>query len=208
VLKGRLAKALRLEGITDLGLANERLARAILPMLNRRFHRGGGPIPTGDNRAGDDARSWRVASPRRARDPATDHRLAAASPSVSNSLRARHQPDVTGGMAHDWVTTTSQIPRARRPVTGRHIDRWLGMAPSYAQAINAVNPGGAANAHAGMAQLSRRSHENGNPGEVGELPTNRPPTDLGGWRIRSLSSPVPGPFTRRLPASLQPQLVW
>ena len=66
LLKDRLAKTLRLEGITDLGLADERLARSFLPVLNRRFHRGGDPIPTGDNRAGDDARSRRVASSRRA----------------------------------------------------------------------------------------------------------------------------------------------
>ena len=38
------------------------------------------------------------------------------------------------------MATTSQIPRARRSVTGRHINRCLGMAPSYTQDTNAVSP--------------------------------------------------------------------
>ena len=58
VLQDRWAKALRLEEVSELGLANEYLARAFLPVLSRRFQRGGGPIPAGDDRAGDDARSW------------------------------------------------------------------------------------------------------------------------------------------------------
>jgi len=39
VLQDRLVKALRLEGISELGRANEYLAQAFLPALNRRFQR-------------------------------------------------------------------------------------------------------------------------------------------------------------------------
>jgi len=39
VLQDRLVKALRLEGISDLTLANEYLAKTFLPALNRRFQR-------------------------------------------------------------------------------------------------------------------------------------------------------------------------
>jgi hypothetical protein len=39
VLQDRLVKALRLEGISELGRANEYLARTFLPALNRRFER-------------------------------------------------------------------------------------------------------------------------------------------------------------------------
>jgi hypothetical protein len=39
VLQDRLVKALRLEGISELGRANEYLARVFLPALNRRFQR-------------------------------------------------------------------------------------------------------------------------------------------------------------------------
>ncbi len=42
VLQDRLVKALRLEGISELGQANEYLARTFLPGLNRRFERAGG----------------------------------------------------------------------------------------------------------------------------------------------------------------------
>jgi hypothetical protein len=39
VLQDRLVKALRLEGISELGRANEYLAQTLLPALNRRFRR-------------------------------------------------------------------------------------------------------------------------------------------------------------------------
>jgi hypothetical protein len=39
VLQDRLVKALRLEGISELGLANQYLAQTFLPALNRRFQR-------------------------------------------------------------------------------------------------------------------------------------------------------------------------
>ena len=67
VLQDWLVEALWLEGISDLGLANEYLARAFLPAVNRRFQRRGDPKRGGDNCAGDTARSWRVASPADAR---------------------------------------------------------------------------------------------------------------------------------------------
>src|SRR5512137_3043088 len=39
LLQDRLVKALRLEGISDMALANEHLAKTFLPALNRRFQR-------------------------------------------------------------------------------------------------------------------------------------------------------------------------
>ncbi len=61
VLQDRLVKALRLEGISQLGRANEYLAQTFLPALNRRFRRQAASpadMHRGVPRNWDEALSW------------------------------------------------------------------------------------------------------------------------------------------------------
>jgi hypothetical protein len=61
VLQDRLVKALRLEGISELGRANQYLARTFLPALNRRFEREAASpadMHRGVPRNLDEALSW------------------------------------------------------------------------------------------------------------------------------------------------------
>ena len=61
VLQDRLVKALRLEGISELGRANEYLARTFLPALNRRFEReaaSAADVHRGVPRNLDEVLSW------------------------------------------------------------------------------------------------------------------------------------------------------
>jgi hypothetical protein len=61
VLQDRLVKALRLEGISELGRANEYLARTFLPALNRRFERAAASaadVHRGVPRNLDEVLSW------------------------------------------------------------------------------------------------------------------------------------------------------
>jgi hypothetical protein len=61
VLQDRLVKALRLEGISELGQANEYLARTFLPGLNRRFERAAASaadVHRGVPRNLDEVLSW------------------------------------------------------------------------------------------------------------------------------------------------------
>jgi hypothetical protein len=61
VLQDRLVKALRLEGISELGRANQYLARTFLPALNRRFERAAASaadVHRGVPRNLDEVLSW------------------------------------------------------------------------------------------------------------------------------------------------------